>query len=444
LSTGVGVVSGSTGPEVTESSSSLSEPDASASGTVGVDGGPDEQALFVLDGSLFGVGRTQSGQDPIWVMLADVTNVDELGAPGPAGPTVEISVRDGMVLRATFPQRFCDTFIDALLADASAPPVAPDPVPVAEPASEPAVAPAPGSSAVAPSPVPGANPFAPVAPSPAPAPAPIAPAPEPTAVAPAPEPTAVAPAPAPAPIAPAPEPAPIAPAPEPTPVAEPATPIAGTSPAFTPAPDGPVVAQPTVSPPAQDTVFAPTQPAVFPPSQTEPIADPAFSPAAAAPVPGPVSDPTAFPAAEGPGALPSDPSLPAWLQDPSEQVAAAGATALDASSALIIQNVTYLGGHPTIKRRRKKCIGTLTRTAVELSGRGTSLEIPWTDVVSVEAQNADEARFRISTRIQSESTALVIQLRDGATVLLEAHDCPKVPLKGAVAQLVDGLGVVVV
>jgi hypothetical protein len=204
------------------------------------------------------------------------------------------------------------------------------------------------------------------------------------------------------------------------------------------------VAQPTVSPPAQDTVFAPTQPAVFPPSQTEPIADPAFSPAEATPVPGPVSDPTAFPAAEGPGALPSDPSLPAWLQDPSEQVAAAGATALDASSALIIQNVTYLGGHPTIKRRRKKCIGTLTRTAVELSGRGTSLEIPWTDVVSVEAQNADEARFRISTRIQSESTALVIQLRDGATVLLEAHDCPKVPLKGAVAQLVDGLGVVVV
>ncbi len=183
---------------------------------------------------------------------------------------------------------------------------------------------------------------------------------------------------------------------------------------------------------------------MLPPAQTVPTTDPAFSPAVAATVPAPPSDPTAFPVADGPGALPDDPSLPSWLQDPSEQVAATGATALDGSSALIIQDVTYLGGHPSIKRRRKKCIGTLTRTAVELSGRGTSLEIPWTDVVSVEAQNADEARFRISTRIHSESTALVIQLRDGATVLLEAHDCPKVPLKGAIAQLVDGLGVVVV
>ena len=195
---------------------------------------------------------------------------------------------------------------------------------------------------------------------------------------------------------------------------------------------------------AQPIVDPPVQPAVSPPAPTGPVVDPAFSPVGATPVPTPVPDPTAFPVAEGSGALPDDPSLPSWLQDPSEQFAATGASPLDASSALIIQDVTYLGGHPSIKRRRKKCIGTLTRNAVELSGRGTSLEIPWSEVVSVEAQNADEARFRISTRIHSESTALVIQLRDGATVLLEAHDCPKVPLKGAVTQLVDGLGVVVV
>ena len=205
------------------------------------------------------------------------------------------------------------------------------------------------------------------------------------------------------------------------------------SPTFTPAPTGPVVAQPSVVPP----------PAVAP------VADPAFTPSAVpappAPSPAEVPDPTAFPAAGGPGALPNDPSLPAWLQDPADQIAATGATILEGSSALVIEDVTYLGGHPSIKRRRKKCIATLTRGSIELSGgRGTSLDIPWTEVVSVEAQNADEARFRISTRIHNESTALVVQLRDGATVLFEAHDCPKVPLKGAIAQLVDGLGVVVV
>ena len=117
---------------------------------------------------------------------------------------------------------------------------------------------------------------------------------------------------------------------------------------------------------------------------------------------------------------------------------------IGSESALVIENVTYLGGHPAAKRKRKKCIGTLTRQSIEVTGRGVSILIPWSDVVSIEAQNPDEARFRISTRIQSESTALVVQQRDGATVLLEAHSCPKIPLQGAISQLVAGVGVVVV
>ena len=39
---------------------------------------------------------------------------------------------------------------------------------------------------------------------------------------------------------------------------------------------------------------------------------------------------------------------------------------------------------------------------------------------------------------------LVVQCTDGSTVLFEAHSCPKVALKGAIAQLVAGLSVIVI
>jgi hypothetical protein len=137
--------------------------------------------------------------------------------------------------------------------------------------------------------------------------------------------------------------------------------------------------------------------------------------------------------------------MPTWLQDPSEIDPASAGVIVQGSSALVIEDVTYLGGHPSLKRKRKKCVATLTHEHFELSGgRNTALVLPWSEVTSIEAQNADEARFRINTRIGSESTALVVQCTDGSTVLFEAHSCPKVALKGAIAQLVAGLPVIVI
>ncbi|MFZ4668763.1 MAG: hypothetical protein ACOYML_05655, partial [Microthrixaceae bacterium] len=95
------------------------DPDATAIGFLTLPGAPRERALFVVAGNLFGAGRSETGGDPIWLKLHEIVNVDEVGVPGPDGPAVEISVNDGSSLLAEFSQTFCDTFIDALLADAA-------------------------------------------------------------------------------------------------------------------------------------------------------------------------------------------------------------------------------------------------------------------------------------------------------------------------------------
>ena len=363
-----------------------------AGGTVSISGGAPEVVSFVRHGSVFGFGRFGPGQDPVWIEFSDIVNIDELGEPGPDGPTVEISTVSGRVLVATFPQTFCDSLVDALVASMSERtggpvPVGPESVgPVPEPRDDapiehlPAASPVEAAplprdagreSGLPPSPVLGANPFA----------------------------------------------------------ATPTEPVAPVEPAV-PEPVAPV--EPAFSEPV-----VPIEPA-FP----EPVAQAAgVEPLLGIPVAG--EFPGATSENSGTGALPPDASIPMWLQDPAHQASASGVV-IKSESALVVEDVTYIGGHPSAKRKRKKCVGTLTRTSIEITGKGIHIVIPWTDVVSIEAQNPDEARFRISTRIQAESTAIVIQQRDGATVLLEAHSCPKVPLQGAIVQLVDGVGVVVV
>ena len=60
-------------------------------------------------------------------------------------------------------------------------------------------------------------------------------------------------------------------------------------------------------------------------------------------------------------------------------------------------------------------------------------------VRTIEVQNADEARFRMNTKIHRDASALVIECDQGVTILLEARDCPTIALRSAISQLLDGL-----
>ncbi|MGB6057680.1 MAG: hypothetical protein WBF71_05400 [Microthrixaceae bacterium] len=159
---------------------------------------------------------------------------------------------------------------------------------------------------------------------------------------------------------------------------------------------------------------------------------------------------TADPADGDPGskavadvAAPS-PSVARTSTDPVDHArAAVGAARRNA--ALELEDVTYLGGLPGQTKRRKRCVATLTMDGFELKGPADlSVELNWDSVKSIETQNSDEARFRTNTKIHRDSSALVIACEDGLTLMLEARDCPTVPLRAAISQLLGELSVEVV
>jgi hypothetical protein len=171
----------------------------------------------------------------------------------------------------------------------------------------------------------------------------------------------------------------------------------------------------------------PTEPSSEPPDAARPVSEPAPRVALGSPEagePGTATGPHAGVGSDGDGA----PQPP-----------------VSRSSTLELEDVVYLGGYPGQSRRRKRCTVTMDREALELRGPSDlRMRIAWADVRTVEVQNADEARFRMNTKIHRDASALVVECEQDVTVLLEARDCPTIPLRSAIAQLMADLPVVVV
>jgi hypothetical protein len=111
---------------------------------------------------------------------------------------------------------------------------------------------------------------------------------------------------------------------------------------------------------------------------------------------------------------------------------------------LVLRDVIYHGGYPGETKRRKKCTLAVGGAGIQVSGpAGPQMQLSWEQVRSIEAQNADEAKFRLNLRAKRGSTTLVIECRDDSTVLVEARDVPTLPLRAAVAEIAAGRGVVV-
>lgn len=171
---------------------------------------------------------------------------------------------------------------------------------------------------------------------------------------------------------------------------------------------------------------------------------------------GPGSLPTETPAPDGPPPMPTasqvadHPDAPLWASPddrplPGDGPPLTGADSEQPAGQLTLEDVVYHGGYPGHTKRRKKCVAVLDPEGVSLeSGSGPIFRLEWTVVKSVEAQNSDEAKFRIGVKAKRSSTVVVLDCEQGVTVVLEARDVPTVPLKGALHELLDGGSVTVI
>lgn len=111
---------------------------------------------------------------------------------------------------------------------------------------------------------------------------------------------------------------------------------------------------------------------------------------------------------------------------------------------LELEDVTYLRGFPGHPKKKKRCTATLSTEGIEISGPpNLLLGLTWDEVVSLDAQNSDEARFRTNTKIHRDASAIIIEPKNGDPVVLEARDCPTVALRQAIITLLEGVDVTV-
>lgn len=111
----------------------------------------------------------------------------------------------------------------------------------------------------------------------------------------------------------------------------------------------------------------------------------------------------------------------------------------DNRGELTLEDVVYHGGYPGQTKRRKKCVAVLSGIGLSVSGpSGPDFTLGWDTVRSVEAQNSDEAKFRLGVKAKRNSSVLVFECDQGVSIVIEAHEVPTMPLKGALHELLDG------
>ncbi|MCB1271702.1 MAG: hypothetical protein M9942_11240 [Microthrixaceae bacterium] len=168
-------------------------------------------------------------------------------------------------------------------------------------------------------------------------------------------------------------------------------------------------------------------------------ADPADEPARADAGAGPAAATESFPAST------TEPGL--WSHDderplPGEGPPLSRSDGPGGTGELTLEDVVYHGGYPGENKRRKRCVAVMDSSALAVSGpHGPEFRIPWEEITSVEAQNSDEAKFRLGVKAKRDSTVVVFECNGDTSLVLEAHDVPTLPLKAALHELLDGTSV---
>lgn len=106
------------------------------------------------------------------------------------------------------------------------------------------------------------------------------------------------------------------------------------------------------------------------------------------------------------------------------------------------RSVTYLGGHPKHSKRRKNVTLHFTPGGLAALGGGLGnweMEIPWSEIRSIDVEGSDELMFRSSMRIDLSSSALVVETEAGM-VFFECRLRRPASVRTALAAMSNSMG----
>ena len=157
--------------------------------------------------------------------------------------------------------------------------------------------------------------------------------------------------------------------------------------------------------------------ATAPPPPAPPAPAPAAAPPPVAPPPTPAPAAPAAPAP--PTVAPEHPDARLWATTddrplPGDGPSLTGGDTGAPPGELTLEDVVYHGGYPGQTRKRKKCVAVLDARGFTINGpHGPDVHLDWAVVHAVEAQNSDEAKFRLGIKTKRSSTVARAGLRAG-------------------------------
>lgn len=173
---------------------------------------------------------------------------------------------------------------------------------------------------------------------------------------------------------------------------------------------GQTAAGPTTAGPWSDLDFdAPASPGYDDPSDS--VLDDFFGEIDHEPVTGTVPVTSAVPGGAEPVALQADAADAPWNHRAVQWPAP-------------LSGVTYVGGHPDQTRKRKNGTITFGPAGLRVAGSGLQswdLDLPWTQVTKLRIEGTDEVMFTEGVRIEPSSSAVIVELIDGAKVYFEVR-----------------------
>lgn len=108
-----------------------------------------------------------------------------------------------------------------------------------------------------------------------------------------------------------------------------------------------------------------------------------------------------------------------------------------------LRGVVYLGGHPGHPRKRKNGVVVFSPSGIEVSGSGFQtweMSMDWSFVSRLEIQGPDEVMFSEHLKIDSTSSALIVEMSDATRMFFEVRTRRPPSLRAALAPVLLMVG----
>lgn len=103
-----------------------------------------------------------------------------------------------------------------------------------------------------------------------------------------------------------------------------------------------------------------------------------------------------------------------------------------------LRNCVFLGGHPVHQRRRKNVTVMMRPGGLVIGsgGHGWSVHVGWHEVRRLDVQSPDEVKFTHNHRIDHNGSALVVELADGTSLVVEVRGRRPATLRSGLAPVI--------